>query len=414
MIKGDVHMNIVERFIGYVKYDTKSDEESTTVPSTKVQLVFAKELVKELEKIGLKDVSLDENGYIMATLPSNIDKETKTIGFIAHMDTSPDFCGTNVNPKIVENYDGKDIVLNPENGIVLSPKEFPELKDYVGKTLITTDGTTLLGGDDKAGIAEIVTAMEYLVNHPEIKHGTIRVAFTPDEEVGRGADHFDVEKFNANLAYTIDGGVVGELEYESFNAASAKIIINGCSVHPGYSKNKMVNSILLGNEFASKLPENEIPACTEGYEGFYHLKDFHGSVEKTRLDYIIRDFDRANFEKRKEKVVQVVDELNKKYGEGTIILELKDQYYNMKEKIEAEKYIMDIAYKAMEELGITPIVQPIRGGTDGSRLSFMGLPTPNIFTGTLNGHGKYEFIPVFAMEKAVEVILKITEAYTRH
>lgn len=405
-------MNIVERFIGYVKYDTKSDEESNTVPTTEVQRVFAKKLAKELERIGLKDVSLDENGYVMATLPSNIEKETKTIGFIAHMDTSPDFSGTNVNPKLVENYNGEDIILNSEKGIVLSPKEFPELKDYVGKTLITTDGTTLLGADDKAGVAEIVTAMEYLVNHPEIKHGTVKVGFTPDEEVGKGADYFDVEKFAADLAYTVDGGPIGELEYESFNAAAAKIIINGCSVHPGTAKNKMVNSILIGNELASKLPEKEIPACTEGYEGFYHLKDFHGSVEQTRLDYIIRDFDKKNFETRKEKMTQVVDELNKKYGEGTLVLELRDQYYNMREKIEPEKHIVDIAFKVMEEMGITPIVQPIRGGTDGSRLSFMGLPTPNIFTGALNCHGKYEFIPVFAMEKAVEVILRIIEAYT--
>ncbi|PRR72094.1 peptidase T [Clostridium thermopalmarium] len=405
---------VVERFLRYVKFDTKSDEESNTVPSTKGQMVFAKELVKELKEIGLSDASVDDKGYIMATLPSNIEKQIPTIGFIAHMDTSPDMSGENVNPQFVENYDGGDILLNKENNVVLRTIDFPEIKEYKGKTLITTDGTTLLGADDKAGIAEIITAVEFLINHPEIKHGTIKLGFTPDEEIGRGADYFDVKKFNADFAYTVDGGALGELEYENFNAASAKIIVKGRNVHPGYAKGKMINSMLIANELVGMLPKQEVPELTEGYEGFYHLIGFNGEVEETKLQYIIRDFDMTKFKERKNTMASVVSELNKKYGEGTVILEMKDQYYNMKEKVEPVKHIVETAFKAMEEVGVTPKVTPIRGGTDGARLSFMGLPTPNLFTGGHNFHGKYEFIPTFAMEKAVEVILKIIDIYANN
>lgn len=401
--------NVVDRFIKYVKYDTQSDENSTTVPTTKKQLVLAEVIADELKEIGLTDVILDEKGYIYATLPSNIEYEVPTIGFIAHLDTSPDMSGTNVNPQMIENYNGQDIVLNKENNITLSTKDFPELKDYIGKTLITTDGTTLLGADDKAGIAEIITAVDYLIQHPEIPHGTIKIGFTPDEEVGRGADHFDVKGFAADFAYTIDGGPIGELEYENFNAAKAKVVISGRNVHPGTAKNKMVNSILIANEYISLLPENETPAHTEGYEGFYHLNNMNGDVEQTTLQYIIRDFDKTLFEQRKEKMKSIAEVLNGKYGENTVIAEIKDQYFNMKEKIEPVKHIVDTAFQAMEEVGVKPVVKPIRGGTDGARLSFMGLPTPNIFTGGHNYHGKYEYIPTFAMEKAVEVILKIVE-----
>lgn len=406
---------VVERFIKYVKFDTKSDEESTTVPSTASQLILAKEIGMELETLGMKEVSVDTNGYVMATLPSNLDNDSHSpiIGFIAHMDTSPDMPGLNVKPKFVENYDGKDILLNSEKNIILSPKDFPELKDYIGKTLITTDGTTLLGADDKAGIAEIITAIEHLISHSEIKHGTIRIGFTPDEEIGAGADHFDVKKFNADLAYTVDGGPIGELEYENFNAAGAKIIIQGRNVHPGSAKNKMINSMLISSEFIAALPCDETPGTTEGYEGFYHLVGISGEVECTTLKYIIRDFDKASFENRKVKLQNIVDEFNLKYGKGTLVLTLNDQYFNMKEIIEKHKYIVDTAFKAMESVGVTPLVQPIRGGTDGARLSFMGLPTPNIFTGGHNFHGKYEFIPTFAMEKAVEVILKTIELYSK-
>jgi len=403
---------VVEKFLKYVKFDTKSDDSSNTTPTTKGQLVLGEELVKELKAIGMQDVSMDENGYVMATLPSNVNKEVPTIGFIAHIDTSPDMSGTNVNPQFVENYDGGDIVLNAEHNIVLSPKDSPELKEYIGQTLITTDGTTLLGADDKAGIAEIMTAVEHLINHPEVPHGTIRVAFTPDEEVGQGADHFDVEKFNADFAYTIDGGAIGELEFENFNAASAKVTIHGRNVHPGYAKNKMINSVLIGNEFASMLPQTETPGQTCGYEGFYHLNNFNGDVETTTLVYIIRDFDADNIEKRKETVAAVAEELNKKYGAGTVELELKDQYRNMKEMVEPVKHIVDTAFQAMEESGVKPLVRPIRGGTDGARLSFMGLPCPNIFTGGENFHGKYEYIPTNSMEKAVEVILNVVKIYT--
>ena len=402
---------VVERFLKYVKIDTRSDEDSTTVPSTAKQLNLARELVKEMEEMGLKNVSLDDNGYVMAELPSNIDKDVPVIGFIAHMDTSPDMTGENVNPQIVKKYDGGDIILNKEQNIVLSPMEFPELRDYVGQDLITIDGTTLLGADDKAGIAGILAAMEYLMAHPEIKHGTIKIGFTPDEEVGRGADYFDVEKFGADLAYTVDGGKIGELEYESFNAAAAKIKIKGRNVHLGYAAGKMVNSILIANEIIGSFPADEVPEKTAGYDGFYHLNSMHGEVEESNLYYLIRDFSRESFERRKQFVVDLVEKMNKKYGEGTVILDLKDQYYNMKEKIDEVKYIVDIAFEAMEAVGVKPIVRPIRGGTDGSRLSFMGLPTPNIFAGGENFHGKYEYISIQSLEKVVEVIVKIAELF---
>lgn len=397
---------VVERLIKYVKFETKADENSNTVPSTPGQLVLAKELVRELEELGLIDISVDDNGYVMATLPANIDKKVPTMGFIAHMDTSPDMNGSNVNPQFIENYDGKDIKLNDE--VILSTIDFPELKDYIGETLITTDGTTLLGADDKAGIAEILTAVEYLVKHPEVPHGTIRIGFTPDEEIGRGPNHFDVAKFNADLAYTMDGGAIGELEYENFNAAAAKVIIQGRNVHPGYAKNKMVNSMLIANEFILAMPECETPQATEGYEGFYHLNSIDGGVEKTVLSYIIRDFDKESFDGRKVFIKELVEKFNKKYN-NRITIEVRDQYRNMKEKIEPVMYVVENAIKAMEAVGVNPIVRPIRGGTDGATLSFMGLPCPNIFAGGLNFHGKYEYVPVSSMEKAVEVILKLVE-----
>lgn len=403
--------NAVEKLLKYVKFETKSDENSGVTPSTKGQLILAEELKAELIAMGIEDATVDSNGYVMATLKSNLEKQLKTIGFIAHMDTSPDMSGENVTPKLVENYDGKDIVLNENT--VLSPKDFPEILNYVGKTLITTDGSTLLGADDKAGVAEIMAAIEFLTAHPEIPHGTIKIGFTPDEEIGEGADHFDVKKFGADLAYTVDGGPIGELECENFNAASAKITISGRNVHPGTAKNKMVNSMHIATELINSLPNSERPEHTEGYEGFYHLISIEGEVEETKVNFIIRDFDKQSFEKRKELLLDTAEFLNKKYGIGTVNVELKDQYYNMKEKIEPVKYIVDIAFKAMEEVGITPIVAPIRGGTDGARLSYMGLPTPNLFTGGHNFHGKYEFIPTFAMDKAVEVILKIIELYTK-
>lgn len=404
---------VVERFLKYVKYDTSSSEETGKVPSTDTQMILAKELRKELEEMGMKDVSLDENGYVMATLPSNTNKTVPTIGFIAHMDTSPDMSGKGVNPQIIENYKGQDIIINKSNNIVLKISDFPELKSYIGKTLITTDGTTLLGADDKAGIAEIMTAVDYLIKHPEIKHGTIKVGFTPDEEIGQGADHFDVKKFGADFAYTMDGGPIGELEYENFNAAEAKITIQGRNVHPGYAKDRMINSILIANEFITMLPQKEVPEKTEGYEGFYHLNSFNGDVGGTVLQYIIRDHDMNKFENRKSTITNIIENLNNRYGEGAVTLEMKNQYYNMKEKIEPVKHIVDIAFKAMKEVGVEPKVVPIRGGTDGAKLSFMGLPTPNIFAGGHNFHGKYEYIPIFAMEKAVEVILKIVELYEK-
>lgn len=404
---------VVEKFLKYVKFDTKSDEESGVTPSTEGQRVLAEELVKELNTMGMSDVCLDDKGYVMATLPANTDKDIPTIGFIAHMDTAPDMSGKDVKPKIIENYDGKDIILNEEENIILKVEDFPEIKEYAGKTLITTDGTTLLGADDKAGIAEIMTAVEYLINNPEIEHGTINIAFTPDEEIGQGADYFNVEKFNSDFAYTVDGGTIGELEYENFNAAGAKITIKGRNVHPGSAKNKMINSMIIANELIFMLPDEETPSHTEGYQGFYHLTSIKGEVEETKLNYIIRDFDKDKFEEKKYILEVIVKSLNGKYGEGTVELDMKDQYYNMKEKIEPVKHIVDIAFKAMEECEVAPKVVPIRGGTDGARLSFMGLPTPNLFTGGHNFHGKYEFIPTFAMEKAVDVILKIIEIYTQ-
>lgn len=399
---------VLNRFLKYVQFETTSNEKSQTTPSTENQLEFAKVLGDELKQLGLEDVSVDDNGYVMATLPSNIEKEVPTIGFIAHMDTSPDMSGKDVKPNIVKDYDGKDIVLNKENNIILSVDDFPEIKNYIGETIITTDGTTLLGADDKAGIAEIITAVEYLIENPHIPHGTVKIGFTPDEEIGRGADYFDVEKFGADFAYTVDGGPIGELEYENFNAATANISIQGVNIHPGTAKGKMVNSILIGMELHSMLPVNERPEYTEGYEGFYLLDDFVGTVEKTHMSYIIRDHDMDKFTRKKDVLKEVVKFLNYKYGD-IVQLEIEDSYYNMKEKIVPVMEIVEIAKKAMKEVGVEPIISPIRGGTDGARLSYMGLPCPNLFTGGHNFHGKYEYIPVFAMEKAVEVILKIIE-----
>jgi tripeptide aminopeptidase len=402
---------IIERFTSYVKVDTQSNENSDTCPSTEGQLTLANMLMDELKSIGMDEVTIDENGYVMATLPANTDKDVPTIGFLAHVDTATDFTGKNVNPQIVENFDGGAIVLNQELGIVLSPEDFPELSQYKGHTLITTDGTTLLGADNKAGIAEIMTAMAYLVKHPEIKHGKIRVAFTPDEEIGRGPHKFDVSAFNAKFAYTIDGGPLGELEYESFNAAGAKLTFKGKNVHPGTAKGKMVNSAKIAMEFHNKLPEEEAPEYTEGYEGFFHLSSITGDVEETRLHYIIRDFDRDSFQARKELFVKIASELKDLYGEERVTLELNDQYYNMKDKIEPVKEIVDIAYEAMENLGIKPIVKPIRGGTDGSQLSYMGLPTPNIFTGGENFHGRFEYISLDNMLKSVETIIEVARLF---
>lgn len=401
-------MNIVERFIKYVKIDTQSDENNSQTPSTQKQFNLAKEVEREMVEMGLTDISLDNNCYLMATLPSNTDKEVPTIGFIAHFDTSPDMSGENVAPRIVKNYDGKDIILNEAQNIVSSPNDFPELLKFIGDDLIVTDGTTLLGADDKAGIAEIMTAMEYLIAHPEIKHGKIRIGFTPDEEIGRGADKFDVEKFGADWAYTMDGSEIGELEYENFNAASAKIFIQGRNVHPGYAKNKMINALHVANELVQMLPVSERPEYTEKYEGFFHLIAINGTVDEASVSYIIRDHDRQIFESRKKQMEQAVAFLNTQY-DNRLKLEMRDQYYNMREKVEPVKYVVDYAHKAMEEVGITPIVKPIRGGTDGARLSFMGLPCPNIFAGGMNFHGRYEFIPIKAMEKATEVIVKIAE-----
>ncbi len=403
---------VVERLLRYAQVDTQSDPESATCPSTEKQMDLARILVEELTEIGLKEVSLDENGYVMASLPANVDREIPTIGFIAHMDTSPDMSGTNVCPAIVENYDGGDIVLNEEMNVVLSPADFPDLKDYVGENLITTDGTTLLGADNKAGIAEIITAMELLIQHPEIEHGEISVAFTPDEEIGRGADLFDLKKFNAAFAYTVDGGPLGELEYENFNAASAKIRIQGRNVHPGSSKNTMVNSMLIAMELNSLLPPAERPEYTDHYEGFTHLTNINGDVEETKLQYIIRDHSRELFDKKKSVMLKAVDFLNLKYGAGRVEMELKDSYYNMREKIEPVMEIVDLAKAAMEQVGVTPRITPVRGGTDGARLSYMGLPCPNLFTGGHNYHGKYEYIPVNSMKKAVDVILRIVETHS--
>lgn len=402
-------MTVIERFLKYVTFDTQSDESTGVTPSTPKQMVFAQYLKTELEELGLKDISLDENGYLFATLPSNVDHEVPVVGFIAHMDTSPDMSGENVKPRIVEKYDGKDIPLCAEENIILSPANFPELLDHVGEDLIVTDGHTLLGADDKAGIAEIVGAVAYLIAHPEIKHGDIRIGFNPDEEIGLGAHKFDVEKFGAKWAYTMDGGEVGELEFENFNAAAAKIRVKGRNVHPGYAKNKMINSLLVANEYASLLPANETPGTTEGYEGFYHLIGMEGEVENTVLSYIVRDHDREKFEARKQALLSYAAQLNEKYGEGTVTVELKDQYYNMRQQVEPLMYIIDIAFAAMQEAGVTPKVKAIRGGTDGAQLSFKGLPCPNIFAGGLNFHGRYEFVPVQSIEKAMNVVVKIAE-----
>ncbi|OZV67675.1 peptidase T [Winogradskyella aurantia] len=401
--------SIIRRFISYVTIDTESDPNSNTTPSTIKQWDLANKLVDELNAIGMSDVSIDDNAYIMATLPSNVDHKVPTIGFIAHFDTSPDFTGANVKPQIIENYDGKDIILNKEKGIVLSPNYFEDLLLYKGQTLITTDGTTLLGADDKAGITEIVTAMEYLINHPEIKHGDIKVGFTPDEEIGRGAHKFDVEKFGADWAYTMDGSQVGELEYENFNAAEAIVNVKGKIVHPGYAKGKMVNSMYYATEFINALPRLETPEHTEGYEGFFHLTKIEGKVEDTKLQYIIRDHDKEKFEARKALIKKIAEDLNSKYESEIFTIEINDQYYNMKEQVEPVKHIVDIAEEAMKSLDIKPLIKPIRGGTDGSQLSYMGLPCPNIFAGGHNFHGRYEYVPVESMIKAVEVICKIVE-----
>jgi tripeptide aminopeptidase len=403
---------IINRFLRYVKIDTQSDPNSDTTPSTEKQWNLATELAHELERIGLQEVSIDENAYIMATLPSNVDKKVPVIGFISHFDTTPDFSGTDVKPQIIENYDGQDIVLNADKNIILSPEYFEDLKQYEGQTLITTDGTTLLGADDKAGIAEIMTAMEYLVQHPEIKHGEIRIGFTPDEEIGRGAHKFDVEKFGAEWAYTMDGSQIGELEYENFNAASAKVAIEGKSVHPGYAKGKMINAISIANEFMGILPPEETPQNTSGKEGFFHIHHMKGEIEHAEFELIIRDHDREHFEKRKDLIRKIATKLNQDHG-NCIQLEIKDQYFNMREKVEPVYHVVEIAKDAMEELGITPIIKPIRGGTDGSQLSYMGLPCPNIFAGGHNFHGKYEYVPVESMQKAVEVIIKICELTAR-
>jgi len=403
--------DVISRFLKYAKIDTKSDEASKSCPSTEKQLALARALVEELQSIGLSDASMDDKGYVMATLPANTKKKVPVIGFIAHMDTSPDMSGENVTPRFIEDYDGSDIVLNKKLGIVMSPVDFPELEKYVGQTLITTDGTTLLGADNKAGIAEIMTALAWCVDNPGFKHGTIKVGFTPDEEIGRGADHFDVKKFGAKYAYTVDGGELGELEFENFNAAKASITVNGRNVHPGTAKDKMINSMLIAMEFNGMLPSSETPAHTEGYEGFYHIIGIKGDVEKTSFHYILRDHDRDRFDERKSLVKKVAAFLNKKYGKNTVKVKLVDQYFNMREKIEPVMHVIDIAARAMRESGVEPRIKPIRGGTDGARLSFMGLPTPNLFTGGHNYHGKYEYIPVESMRKAVDVIIKIIELY---
>lgn len=398
---------LIKRFISYAEMDTQSNEDSESCPSTPGQMVLAHKLVEELQEIGLTEVTVDEHGYVMASLPANTDKDVPVIGFLAHLDTATDFTGTNVKPQIVENYDGNDIVLNEALNIVLTTKSFPELSGYKGHTLITTDGTTLLGADNKAGIAEIVTAMVYLLAHPEIKHGKIRVAFTPDEEIGRGPHKFDVAAFGASYAYTVDGGPLGELEYESFNAAAAKISFHGVNVHPGTAKGKMIHSSKIAMAFHLRLPAGEAPEFTDGYEGFYHLISMQGNAEHSKLQYIIRDFDRENFENRKAHIAAIVDEFKSTYGADNVVLEMNDQYYNMREKIEPVRQIVDIAREAMEGLGITPVIRPIRGGTDGSQLSYMGLPTPNIFTGGENFHGKFEYASADVMLKAVQVIVEI-------
>ena len=400
---------IIERFLSYVTIDTQSDPDSKTTPSTEKQWDLANKLAAELKEMGMQDVSIDENAYIMASLPSNVSHEVPVIGFISHFDTSPDFSGTNVNPQIIEDYDGEDIILNKEKDVVLSPDYFEDLLLYKGQTLITTDGTTLLGADDKAGITEIMTALKYLIENPKVKHGTIKVGFTPDEEIGRGAHKFDVEKFGAQWAYTMDGSQIGELEFENFNAAGAVVTIKGKSVHPGYAKDKMVNSMYIAQDFINSLPRLETPEHTEDRQGFFHLSNIHGDVEETRLQYIIRDHDRNHFEARKEMMQDLAAEMNAQYEKEVIEIKIEDQYFNMREKVEPVIHIVKTAKKAMEAVGVEPILKPIRGGTDGAQLSFMGLPCPNIFAGGHNFHGKYEYVPVESMQKAVEVIVKIAE-----
>jgi tripeptide aminopeptidase len=401
---------VKNKFLKYVKFDTQSNEKSETFPSSVKQFELAKELENELEMLELNNVKMTDKCYVYATLPANTSQKVPTVGFIAHMDTSPDFPGAKVNPKCVPNYNGKDIVLNENEGIILTTKDFPELKKYIGQEIIVTDGKSLLGADDKAGIAEIMTAVEYLVNHPEIKHGTVRIAFTPDEEIGKGADHFDVKYFNADYAYTVDGGELGELEYENFNAASLKVTVKGRNIHPGYAKNKMINSLNIAHEFHSMLPIQKRPEHTEGYEGFYHLSEIMGNEEETKMSYIIRDHDREIFEEMKRFVSSACESLNNKYKKELISLEIKDSYYNMHEKIKPHMHIIETAKLAMAEAGIEPIIRPVRGGTDGARLSYMGLPCPNLFTGGHNFHGKFEFIPVQSMEKASETIVNIIKS----
>lgn len=403
--------NVVQRFLKYVTFDTTANPNNSNCPSSEGQRVFANYLVEELKSLGLEDAHVDENSYVMATLRGNTEG-VETIGFISHLDTAPDVTGKNVKPKIIKNYDGKDIVLNEELNIITSPKDYPDLKKFIGEDLIVTDGTTLLGADDKAGISEIVTAIEYLVNNPEIKHGDIKIGFTPDEEIGRGADLFNVEKFGAKYAYTIDGGIMGELQYENFNAAAAKITIQGRNVHPGAAKNKMINALHIAAEISQMFPQSERPETTEGYEGFYHLNDINGNVENATMVYIIRDHSKEKFEHRKQYMKDAISKVSEKYN-GRVTLELNDQYYNMKEKVEPVKFIVDIAEEAMKECDITPIIVPIRGGTDGARLSFMGLPCPNIFTGGLNFHSKNECIPVIALEKCSNLIVKIAQKYAQ-
>jgi len=401
--------HLINRFISYVTVDTESDPESKTTPSTMKQWDLANALVDELKKIGMHDVTIDENAYIMATLPSNVSHDVPTIGFVSHFDTTPDFTGKNVNPQIIENYDGKDIVLNAEEAIILSPKDFDDLLMYKGQTLITTDGTTLLGADDKAGIAEIISAMEYLINHPKIKHGKIRVGFTPDEEIGRGAHKFDVAKFGADWAYTMDGSQVGELEYENFNAAGAVVTVKGKIVHPGYAKGKMVNSMYIATDYINSLPRLETPEHTEDRQGFFHLYSIEGEVDSTKMQYIIRDHDKGHFEARKEMMAKLAHELNEQFEKEVVSVEIKDQYFNMREKIEPVMHIVDIAAQAMQQANIEPLIKPIRGGTDGSQLSFMGLPCPNVFAGGHNFHGRFEYVPVESMQKAIEVIVNIAQ-----
>ncbi len=403
---------IIDRFLRYVAFDTASNPDSQSQPSTNKQFALLEQLRKELQDMGVEQVEVDKNGYLMATIPSNIDKDIPAVGFISHVDTSPDAPGCGIRPRIVENYDGRTIILNEAKGIELNPEEFPELKDYIGQTIITTDGTTLLGADDKAGVAEIMSAAEYIMEHPDFRHGEIKIGFTPDEEIGRGVDRFDVTRFGAQYAYTMDGGAIGELEYENFNAAGAKVHIQGRNIHPGYAKDKMLNAILIGTEFNDMLPAWQRPEYTEGYEGFIHITKFTGVVEEADIQYIIRDHDFALFERKKKMIQECADFINGKYGAGVVTVDIKDQYYNMKKQVEPHYHIIEKAVKAMEDAGVKPNIRPIRGGTDGARLSFMGLPCPNIFAGGHNFHGKYEYVPVQSMEKATEVILNIIKNFT--